>query len=92
MSKFKNPYYFDGILRRILDSFLFQVYPNDKEFDYVYDELVRLFKENVRPEYVRPYRSNLEDSISRPRKIIKKQELIVEKLKPLETYDEHPEQ
>jgi hypothetical protein len=85
LSKYKSPYYFDGILqRKPLNPFLFQEYPDNVEFDSICGELVRLIRENVRPEHIRPYRTSLQDSVSRLRKIIKRHAVAIEKLRLLE--------
>ena len=82
LSKYKSPYYFDGILqRKPLNPFLFQEYPDNVEFDSICEELVRLIRENVRPEHIRPYRTSLQDSVLRLRKIIKRHAIVIEKLK-----------
>jgi predicted 2-oxoglutarate/Fe(II)-dependent dioxygenase YbiX len=84
LSKLEKPYYFDGELQRtLLNPLLFENSLNDKQFDELSDELVRLIKENVKPEFIKNYYSTLQSSVSRLEKIIKRHKLLIEKIKAM---------
>ncbi len=43
-----------------------------------------MIKENVRPEFVNAYRSSLEDSVSRLKRIVNRHELMISKIREIE--------
>lgn len=85
LGKIGKPYYFDGELQRtVLNPFLFERGHDKKQIDELSDELVRLIKENVRPEHIRNYVSTLQSSVSRLAEAISKHKLLIEKIKSAE--------
>lgn len=86
LSKFEKPYYFDGELQRtLLNPLLFETSLSDNQFNELSDELVKLIKENVRSEFVKNYESTLQNSLSRLEKMIRRHNLMINKIKKIET-------
>jgi hypothetical protein len=85
LSMFEKPYYFDGELQRtLLNPLLFETSLSDRRFDEFSDELVRLIKENVRPEFIKGYRLSLESSAARLVKITDRHKFMISKIKAIE--------
>ncbi|MFZ7138011.1 MAG: hypothetical protein ACOWW1_06305 [archaeon] len=85
LNKFKGKPDFDGVLqRRPLNPLLFERGLENEEFEELSDELVRLIKENVLLDCIKPYRSSLEDSLNRLKTIAKRHQILIEKIKNIE--------
>jgi hypothetical protein len=84
LSKLKRPWYFDGELQRtLLNPLLFETSLSDKQFDGLSNELVRLIKQNVKPEFIRNYRSTLQSSASRLEKTLSRHKLVIRKIETI---------
>lgn len=85
LSTFERPYYFDEELQRtLLNPLLFEDWIDDKQFNILSDELVRLISKNVRPEHIEGYYSSLQRSVFRLGKIIRRHKLLIKKIKSLQ--------
>lgn len=83
LSKLK-PWYFDGELQRtLLNPLLFGASIGGKQFDELSDDLVRLVEENVKPEFIKNYRSTLQSSVSRMEKILSRHKLMIRKIETI---------
>jgi len=91
LRKHQKPYYFmDGELQRTaLNPFLWTDRREEDEVVKLYDDLVKVIKDNVRPQFILNYYITLEESAQRLERVLKRHRLLMEKMKKLPEVQEY---